>query len=127
MAAGVIDGSQTYLGGMAYYYGVGEAGLRRYSEDPNHDPMTFTNRIYIARFDGKDRVLESYLSVNRGKSYELEQVIRRIPGEKNIKIWRPIVPLYAQDNLPVYWHEGFYTAHSGGWHCDVKMYVEYDD
>ena len=127
LASGVIDGSQTYLGGMAYYYGVGEAGLRRYSEDPSHDPMTFTNRIYIARFDGKDRVLESYLSVNRGKSYELEQVIRRIPGEKNIKIWRPIVPFYAQDNLPVYWHEGFYTAHSGGWRCDVKMYVEYDD
>lgn len=127
LAKGVIDGSQTYLGGMAYYYGVGEAGLRRYSEDPNHDPMTVTNRIYIARFDGKDRVLESYLSQNRGKSYELEQVIRRIPGEKNIKIWRPIVPLYAQDNMPVYWHEGTYTAHSGGWHCDVKMYVEYDD
>ena len=127
LAKGVIDGSQTYLGGMAYYYGVGEAGLRRYSEDPNHDPDTCTNRIYIARFDGKDRVLESYLSTDRGKSYQLEQVIRRIPGEKNIKLWRPIVPLYAQDNMPVYWHEGHYTAHSGGWHCDVKMYVEYDD
>ncbi|MBR4863329.1 MAG: BNR-4 repeat-containing protein [Oscillospiraceae bacterium] len=127
LAKGVIDGSQTYLGGMAYYYGVGEAGLRRYSEDPNHDPATFTNRIYIARFDGKDRVLESYLSQDRGRSYKLEQVLRRIPGEKDMKIWRPIVPLYAQDNMPVYWHEGPYTAHSGGWHCDVKMYVEYDD
>ena len=127
LAAGVVDGSQTYFGGMAYYYGVGEAGLRRYSEDPGHDPMTFTNRIYIARFDGKDRVLESYLSTDRGKTYRLEQELRRIPGEKNIKIWRPTVPMYAQDNMPVYWHEGVYTAHSGGWHCDVKMYVEYDD
>lgn len=127
LAKNVIDGSQTYLGGMGYYYGVGEAGLRGYSEDPNQDPMTFTNRIYIARFDGQDRVLESYLSTNRGKSYALEQVIRRIPGAEDVKIWRPIVPLYAQDNMPLYWHEGRYTAHSGGWHCDVKMYVDYDD
>ena len=81
------------------------------------------------QFDGNmsREVLESYLSTDRGKSYRLEQMIRRIPGEKNIKLWRPIVPLYAQDNMPVYWHEGHYTAHSGGWHCDVKMYVEYDD
>ena len=127
LARGLLDGSQTYLGGMAYYYGVGEAGLRRYSEDPNHDPMTFTNRIYIARFDGQDRVLESYLSTDRGRSYQLEQVLRRIPRQKDIKIWRPIVPVYAQDNMPLYWHEGFYTAHSGGWHCDAVMYVEYDD
>lgn len=127
LAKGVIDGSQTYLGGMAYYYGVGEAGLRRYSEDPNHDPATFTNRIYIARFDGKDRVLESYLSTDHGKNYKPEQELRRIPGDREVKIWRPIVPVYAQDNMPVYWHEGYYTAHSGGWHCDVKMYVEYDD
>ena len=127
LASGVIDGSQTYLGGMAYYYGVGEAGLRRYSEDPNHDPATCTNRIYIARFDGKDRVLESYLSTDRGRSYHLEQELRRVPGEQGIKLWRPIVPMYAQDNMPVYWHEGTYTAHSGGWHCDVKMYVDYDD
>lgn len=127
LAKGVIDGSQTYLGGMAYYYGVGEAGLRSYSIDPNHDPKTCTNRIYIARFDGKDRVLESYLSTDRGRTYRLEQELRRIPGEQDIKIWRPTVPMYAQDNMPVYWHEGMYTAHSGGWHCDVKMYVEYDD
>lgn len=127
LAKGVIDGSQTYLGGMAYYYGVGEAGLRSYKADPAHDPATCTNRIYIARFDGKDRVLESYLSTDRGRSYALEQELRRIPGEKDIKIWRPVVPVYAQDNMPVYWHEGTYTAHSGGWHCDVKMFVEYDD
>jgi len=127
LAKKVLDGSQTYLGGMAYYYGVGEDGLRRYKSDPNHEPKTCTNRIYIARFDGKDRVLESYLSDDWGASYRLEQELRRIPGEKDIKIWRPVVPLYAQDNMPVYWHEGFYTAHSGGWHCDVKMYVEYDD
>lgn len=127
LAKGLLDGSQTYLGGMAYYYGVGEAGLRRYKDNPNHRPLTATNRIYIARFDGTDRVLESYLSTDWGESYRLEQCIRRIPGEKDRKIWRPIVPVYAQDNMPVYWHEGTYTAHSGGWHCDAAMYVEYDD
>jgi hypothetical protein len=126
LAKNVLDGSQTYLGGMAYYYGVGEAGIRRYKAFDHH-ALSCTNRIYIARFDGKDRVLESYLSQDCGKTYQKEQEIRRIPGEKDIKIWRPIVPLYAQDNMPVYWHEGFYTSHSGGWHCDVKMYVEYDD
>ena len=127
LAKNIIDGSQTYLGGMAYYYGVGEAGLRSYTVDPNHDPKTTTNRIYIARFDGADRVLESYLSTDRGRTYRLEQELRRIPGEKDVKIWRPTVPVYAQDNMPVYWHEGTYTAHSGGWHCDTVMYVEYDD
>ncbi|MBQ7336624.1 MAG: hypothetical protein IJW92_09160 [Clostridia bacterium] len=116
------DGSQTYVGGMAYYYGVGEAGLH-----PNDPTDTETNRIYIARFDGSNRVLESYLSQNGGKSYRLEQVIRKIAKEKNVKIWRPTVPIYAQDNLPVYWHEGTYGAHTGGWHCDAVMTVEYDD
>lgn len=116
------DGSQTYLGGMAYYYGVGEAGFH-----PNDPALSETNRIYIARFDGESRVLESYLSQDWGKTYKLEQVIRKIPKELEIKIWRPIVPLHAQDNLPVYWHEGSYTAHTGGWHCDAVMLVEYDD
>lgn len=37
------------------------------------------------------------------------------------------MPVYAQDNVPVYWHEGTYTPHTGGWHCDAVMYVEYDD
>ena len=120
--ADVFDGAHTYLGGMAYYYGVGEAGLCPWVPAP-----TCTNRIYIVRFDGKDWVLESYLSKNLGESYELEQVIRRIPGEKNVKLWRPTVPVYAQDNLPVYWYEGVYTAHTGGWHSDIAMYVEYDD
>ena len=48
LAKNILDGSQTYLGGMAYYYGVGEAGIH-----PNHrEGTTFeTNRIYIARFD----------------------------------------------------------------------------
>ena len=86
-----------------------------------------SNRIFLARFDGQDRVLESYVTWDWGKSYQLEQVIRRIPGEKNIKIWRPIVPIHAQDNMPLYWHEGIYTAHTGGWHCDTVMLVEYDD
>lgn len=116
------DGSQTAFGGMSYYYGVGEAGLA-----PNDPADTCTNRIYIARLDGDKRVLESYLSNDLGKTYKLEQVIRSIPQEKGIKIWRPVVPIYAQDNLPVYWHEGVYFAHTGGWHCDIVMYVEYDD
>ncbi len=118
----IIDGSQTYVGGMSYYFGVGEAGLH-----PNDPAPTLTNRIYLARFDGTCRVLESYLSNDCGSTYELEQVIRAIPKEKNIKIWRPTTPIYAQDNLPVYWHEGLYGAHTGGWHSDVVMYVDYDD
>ena len=122
LTTGMIDGSQTYLGGMAYYYGVGEAGLH-----PNDPAPTCTNRIYIARFDGEARVVESYLSTDLGKTYRHEQTLRRIPKELGIKTWRPIVPLHAQDNLPVYWQEGVYTAHTGGWHCDEVMLVEYDD
>ena len=124
LAKGIYDGSQTYLGGMAFYYGVGEAG---YEEEVQNLTKINSNRIFLARFDGTDRVLESYVTYNWGKSYELEQVIRRIPGEKNIMIWRPIVPIHAQDNMPLYWHEGVYTAHTGGWHCDTVMLVEYDD
>ncbi|MBQ7917049.1 MAG: BNR-4 repeat-containing protein [Firmicutes bacterium] len=116
-----IDGSQTYVGGMAYYYGVGEAGLTF-----QVDTAT-TNRIFIARFDGVDRVLESYQSLDKGRTYQLEHTIKKIAGEKDVKIWRPVVPMYAQDNLPVYWHEGTYCAHTGGWHCDEVMLVEYDD
>ena len=122
LAKNIPDGSQTYLGGMAYYYGVGEAGLLR----PEYITAD-TNRVYIARFDGKARVLESYLSSDGGKTYLLEQVIRRIPEGSNIKIWRPTVPIHAQDNMPVYWHEGSYTAHTGGWHSDIVTYIEYDD
>ncbi|MBR2611731.1 MAG: hypothetical protein IKC72_01560, partial [Clostridia bacterium] len=119
---GMMDGSQTYVGGMAYYYGVGEAGLH-----PCDPAPTVTNRIYIARFDGECRVLESYLSRDGGKRYEREEVLRAIPKEEDIKIWRPVVPIHAQDNLPVYWQEGTYYAHTGGWHSDAVMYVEYDD
>ena len=117
----MLDGSQTYVGGMAYYYGVGEEGLAYTDFAP-----TDTNRVYIARFDGTSRVLESYVSSDWGNSYRLEQVIRKIPKEENKKIWRPVVPMYAQDNLPVYWHEGTYGAHTGGWHSDVVMYIDYD-
>ncbi|MBR6793073.1 MAG: hypothetical protein IKM48_01800, partial [Clostridia bacterium] len=97
--------------------------------EPEFINRTFvdTNRIFIARFDGQDRVLESYVTHNFGETYEKEQVIRRIPGDRGVKIWRPTVPIHAQDNMPVYWHEGTYTAHTGGWHCDVVMLVEYDD
>lgn len=122
LAEHVIDGAQTYLGGMAYYYGVGDAGLHWRTIVP-----TDTDRLYIARFDGKDRVLEAYCSKDGGKTYEPEQTLRRISGEKDIKIWRPIVPIHAQDNMPVYWHEGTYRCHTGGWHCDAVMLVEYDD
>ena len=122
LTSGMIDGSQTYLGGMAYYYGVGEAGLH-----PNDPAPTCTNRIYIARFDGESRVVESYLSTDCGESYQLERVLRRIPKELGIKTWRPVVPMHAQDNLPVYWQEGYYNAHTGGWHSDAVLPVEYDD
>ena len=118
----MLDGSQTYVGGMAYYYGVGEAGLSK-----KHPAPTYSNRLFIARYDGKDRVLECYVSHDLGETYTLEQTVRRVPGELGIKIWRPIVPIYAQDNLPVYWHEGPYGAHTGGWLSDVVTYVEYDD
>lgn len=124
LAQNIYDGSQTYLGGMAYYYGVGEAG---YEEEFLTQTLADTNRIYIARLDGDKRVLESYVSHNFGRSYEREQVIRAIKKENNVKIWRPAVPVGAQDNMPVYWHEGQYTAHTGGWHCDTVMLVEYDD
>jgi len=122
LAKNVRDGAQTYLGGMAYYYGVGEAGLTVNGQVP-----TETNKIYIARFDGKYRVVESYITTDGGKTYNLEQVIRKIPAKLGKKTWRPTVPIHAQDNMPLYWHEGVYEAHTGGWHCDVVAYVEYDD
>ena len=121
LAEGVTDGSQTYLGGMAYYFGVGDAGLFM------GNGRSFTDRMYIARFDGEYRVLESYISSDNGRNYEYESTLRRIPKEADVKIWRPTVPMYAQDNLPVYWHEGLYTAYSGGWHSDAVMLIEYDD
>lgn len=127
LAPDMDDGSQTYVGGMACYYGVGLAGC--------YHPWNYTNtdRVYIARFDGKARVLESYITHDAGKSYLLEETLRSIPDDPEkpagdqIKIWRPIVPIHAQDNFPVYWHEGTYMAHTGGWHCNVVGYVEYDD
>lgn len=124
------DGSQTYVGGMACYYGVGDAGFHPYHAGFSH---TTSDRVFIARFDGKNRVLESYRSTDGSRSYQLEQVIRSIPANdslpdyEQIKIWRPVVPVFAQDNLPVYWHEGTYSAHTGGWHSDAVMYVMYDD
>ena len=116
------DGSQTYVGGMACYYGVGEAGLH-----PVCGGDTNTNRVYLARADENGWAMESYLSRDWGASYEFEQEIRRIPASDGRKIWRPTVPIHAQDNLPVYWHEGTYTAYTGGWHCDAVMLIEYDD
>ena len=122
LAPGQTDGSQTYVGGMAFYYGVGEAGF-----NPADGGMIDTNRLYLSRTDNEYWYLESYVSRDCGKSYKLEQVIRKIPISAGVKIWRPTVPIFAQDNLPVYWHEGSYSAHTGGWHCDAVMLVEYDD
>lgn len=116
------DGSQTYVGGMAFYYGVGEAGF-----NPADGGVIDSNRIYLSRADGEYWYLESYVSHDCGKSYKLEQTIRKIPKSRDVKIWRPTVPIYAQDNMPVYWHEGIYSAHTGGWSCDAVMLVEYDD
>ncbi len=124
IAKNIEDGSQSALGGMAYYYGMGEAAI-----NPKHKGRAIptNNRIFIARFDGKDRVLECYRSTDYGKTYELEETFSRIPGEKEVKIVLPAVPAHAQGNLPVYWTEGVYTAHTGGWECDTVMLVEYDD
>ena len=121
LAENQIDGSETYVPGMAYYYGVGEAGFY-----PLHGGCIDTNRIYLARQSKDSWLLESYVSHDSGHSYSLEQTIRKIPLSDCTKIWRPIVPLHAQDNLPVYWHEGIYSAHTGGWHCDTVMLVEFD-
>lgn len=118
----IPDGSQTYVGGMAFYYGAADAALGW-----RECITTDTNRVYITRFDGKDRVVESYRSTDCGRTYALEQVIRRIPGALDIKCWRPTVPIHAQDNMPLYWHEGRYVGHTGGWHSDIVTYVEYDD
>ncbi|MCR5382854.1 MAG: BNR repeat-containing protein [Lentisphaeria bacterium] len=117
-----MDGSQTYVGGMACYYGVGEDGFH-----PKNPGKIDTNRVYIARADADNRLLESYITYDNGVTYMFEQVVKAIPRKEHRKIWRPIVPIYAQDNLPVYWHEGIYSAHTGGWHCDAVMLVEYDD
>lgn len=122
LAPSQTDGSQTYVPGMAYYYGVGEEGLCWL-----HGGDSDTNRLFIARETQGDWLLESYVSRDCGESYQLEQEIRRLPAADGRKIWRPIVPIHAQDNLQVYWHEGTYSAHTGGWHCDTAMLVEYDD
>ena len=119
-----LDGSQTYVGGMACYYGVGAAGYRSRNVSAT---VIGTDRVFIARYDDRDRVLESYVSHSCGADYALEQVIRRLDTPDHQKIWRPVVPLHAQDNMPVYWHEGVYEAHTGGWHCDEVMFVDYDD
>ena len=121
LTKGIYDGSQTYVGGFEFYYGVGDAGLHPTWITPNT-----TDRIFTARMKQDGRyVIESYLTTNHGKIYELEEIIRNVP--EGLKAWRPTVPVHAQDNMPVYWHEGTYTAHTGGWHSDVVMYVEYDE
>ncbi len=117
---GQSDGSETYVGGMACYWGTGFAGLRTKKGSPVYagEPIT-SDRVYIARFDGSARVLESYVSSDSGRTYLYEKTLRSIPKAENIKILRPTVPLYASDALQVYWHEGVYGGYAGGWHCDA--------
>lgn len=123
----MVDGSNSYVGGFEFYYGVGDAGFH---QSPVHQNCsgyhTETDALFLSRKreDG-NYVLESYVTFDCGKTYQLEQTIRVVTG--NCKIWRPIVPIFAQDNMPVYWHEGYYSSYAGGWHCDVCMYTEYDD
>lgn len=121
LAPGQNDGSQTYVGGMEFYFGVGDCGYVVFNADCD------TDRVFIARGTKNESVLESYVSHDCSKTYMLEQTIKSVDKSTGKKLWRPIVPVFAQDNMPVYWHEGYYYAHSGGWHCDVNMYVEYDD
>ena len=33
----------------------------------------------------------------------------------------------AQGTVPIYWHKGHYTSHTGGWPCDTVTLAEYDD
>lgn len=115
------DGSDSYVPGMDFYFGVGSDGFTY------HGGIIDTDRVYLARKGSDSWLLESYTSRNSGDTYEYESTLRDIPLTAGTKIWRPIVPLYAQDNLPVYWHEGSYSAHTGGWHCNEVLPVEYDD
>ena len=121
LAPGQTDGSASYVPGFEFYYGVGESGLSYHKGKIN------TNRIFLARKSEKYWLVESYVSENGGADYLLEQEIRKIPIERNIKIWRPTVPVFAEDNMPVYWHEGIYYGHTGAWHCDEVMLVDYDN
>lgn len=121
LAPGQNDGSASYVAGMEFYYGVGEEGFSFHGGQIN------TNRLFLARAAESHWVLESYVSDDKGETYVFEQRIRELPLCDKIKIWRPTVPIFAQDNMPVYWHEGIYSAHTGGWHCDAVMLVEYDD
>lgn len=115
------DGSDSYVAGMEFYFGAGSDGFTYHGGKIN------TDRVYIAR-RGKDTwLMESYVTEDDGLTYRLESTLRSIPLDAGVKIWRPIVPVFAQDNLPVYWHEGVYSAHTGGWHCDAVLPVEYDD
>ena len=122
LAPGQTDGSQTYVGGMEFYFGAGDAALCELHGSDND-----TDRVFAAYRGPSDWILESYVTHDGGRTYPSEQVIRRIPASTGRKLWRPTVPAFAQDNLPVYWHEGTYTAHTGGWHCDVNMLIDYDD
>lgn len=122
LAPGQTDGSQTYVGGMEFYFGAGDAALCELHGSDND-----TDRVFAAYRGPSDWILESYVTHDGGRAYPSEQVIRRIPASTGRKLWRPTVPAFAQDNLPVYWHEGTYTAHTGGWHCDVHMLIDYDD
>ena len=121
LAPSQTDGSDSYVPGMDFYFGAGSDGFTY------HGGAINTDRVYIARKGATDWRVESYVTNDLGASYEFERCLRSIPLSEGLKIWRPIVPVYAQDNLPVYWHEGIYSAHTGGWHCNAILPVEYDD
>ncbi len=75
---------------MTYSYGVGDVGLN--TKDYG---QTVTDRLYLACYNGKNRVLGEYVAVDGGSTYRLDRVLRRID-----------LPIHTQDNMPVYWHEG---------------------
>lgn len=117
----VRDGSETYVGGAEFYWGIGAPAFRR--DTPAH---TDGDAIYIIRKkDDGIWAMERYVSQNCGKTYDLEHTVYTAAHGR--KLWRPVVPVYAQDNMPVYCHEGAYVAYKGGWHCDMIMPTETDD
>lgn len=116
--APVHDGSETYVGGMEFYWGVGAPAFRR-----DTPAFTDSDAVYlIRRCNDGTWVLERYTSCDRGKTYRFEYTV--YTARRGMKLWRPVVPVWAQDNMPVYCHEGEYVAYKGGWHCDVIMPVE---
>lgn len=116
----VRDGSETYVGGAEFYWGIGAPAFRR--DTPAH---TDGDALYLIRKRQDEKwVMERYVSQDCGKTYEFEHTVHT--AADGHKLWRPVVPVYAQDEMPVYCHEGIYVAYKGGWHCDMIMPTETD-